>query len=119
MTIKNSFGGEIIVPKIPSYRIIDLAKAISPSAKIKILGIRPGEKIHEEMISEFESGEILEFRKLYIIRKIETNKKYNYSGFGSYKKIKSFKYSSDINNNFLSINAIKKLLSKNLKLFEF
>ena len=112
-------GGEIFIPKIPSYRIIDLAKAISPSAKIKILGIRPGEKIHEEMISEFESGEILEFRKLYIIRKIETNKKYNYSGFGSYKKIKSFKYSSDINNNFLSISAIKKLLSKNLKLFEF
>ena len=56
--LKNSIGGEIFVPKIPSYRITDLAKAIAPNAKIKLLGIRPGEKIHEEMITKSESCEL-------------------------------------------------------------
>ena len=54
-SIKNAFGGEIVVPKIPSYKIIDLAKAVNEKAKINIIGIREGEKIHEEMISENES----------------------------------------------------------------
>ena len=50
MAIKNQQGGEIFIPKIPSYKTIDLAKAISPNAKLKFIGVRPGEKIHEEMI---------------------------------------------------------------------
>ena len=49
--MKNSRGGELFIPKIPSYRITDLAEAIGPSCKKEIIGIRPGEKIHEEMIS--------------------------------------------------------------------
>ncbi len=117
--LKEQKGGEIFIPKIPSYRIVDLAKAVAPLAKVKISGIRPGEKIHEEMISEFESGEIFEFKKLYIIKKIGTKVKFNYSSFGSFKKIQSFKYSSDKNKNFLSIKSLKKLLSENLKFFEF
>ena len=52
--IKNSIGGEIFVPKIPSYKILDVAKAIAPDAKIETVGIRPGEKIHEELISKSE-----------------------------------------------------------------
>ena len=116
--LKEQKGGEIFIPKIPSYRIVDLAKAVAPLAKIKISGIRPGEKIHEEMISEFESGEILEFKKLYIIKKIGTNIRFNYSSFGSFKEVKSFKYSSDKNKNFLSIKSLKKLLSENSKSFE-
>ena len=53
--IKKSVGGEIYVPKLPSYRILDLAKAISPDSKTKVIGVRPGEKIHEEMITDSDS----------------------------------------------------------------
>ena len=53
--LNNSMGGEILVPKIPSYKILDVAKAISPDSKIEIVGIRPGEKLHEEMISHSDS----------------------------------------------------------------
>ena len=65
--LKEMWGGEIFVPKIPSYRIMDLAKAISPSAKFKFVGIRPGEKIHEEMISTNESLNTVEFKNYFAI----------------------------------------------------
>ena len=48
---QNAFGGELFVPKIPSYRIVDVAKAVNPDAELKIVGVRPGEKLHEEMIT--------------------------------------------------------------------
>ena len=65
--INNSLGKEIFVPKIPSYKILDLAKAIAPSCKIKLTGIRPGEKLHEEMITFDDSLNTLENLKYYII----------------------------------------------------
>ena len=108
--LKAQRGGEIFIPKIPSYKITDLAKAVAPDASIKFTGIRPGEKLHEEMISEFESGEIMEFKKLYIIKSFNNNKKNDYKSFGSYKKIDSFKYSSDKNKKFLSVEDLKKLI---------
>ena len=58
-------GGELL-PKIPSYRILDVVKAIAPKAKIKIVGIRPGEKIHEEMITKSDHN-IFEFKKYFVI----------------------------------------------------
>ncbi len=66
-SIKNSYGGEIVVPKLPSYKITDLAKAISEKAKIKIIGVREGEKIHEEMVSSSESINTLDIGNKYII----------------------------------------------------
>ena len=66
-TLKYSFGSEIIVPKIPSYKIMDLAKSICPECKIKITGIRLGEKKHEEMISKEESRNTLELKDKFII----------------------------------------------------
>ena len=60
-------GGELFVPKIPSYRILDVVKAIAPKAKIKIVGIRPGEKIHEEMITKSDSLNTFEFKKYFVI----------------------------------------------------
>ena len=60
-------GGEIFVPKIPSIKIIDLAKAMFPKKKIKIIGIRPGEKLHEEMVSSAESFNTIEYKNLLII----------------------------------------------------
>ena len=60
-------GGEIFVPKIPSYRIIDVVKAINPSCKIKTIGIRPGEKLHEEMITSTDSKNTVEYKNYYVI----------------------------------------------------
>ena len=65
--LKNMKGAEILVPKIPSYKIIDLAKSIEPNCKIKVIGIRPGEKIHEEMISESDSFTTFDIGDYYII----------------------------------------------------
>ena len=61
------WGGELFVPKIPSYKILDLAEAISPESKIKIVGIRPGEKLHEIMCPSDDSHLTLEFDDHYVI----------------------------------------------------
>lgn len=65
--IKNALGGEIFVPKIPSYKIEDVAKAVGPECELKDVGIRPGEKLHEEMITETDSLNTIEFGKYYAI----------------------------------------------------
>ncbi len=65
--LENSLGGEILVPKIPSYRITDVAEAIGPECQKPIVGIRPGEKIHEEMITQSDSPNTLDCEKCYII----------------------------------------------------
>jgi UDP-N-acetylglucosamine 4,6-dehydratase len=61
------WGGEIFVPKIPSYKIIDVAKAISSEAKHEIIGIRPGEKLHELLINSDEMRYAWEYENLYMI----------------------------------------------------
>jgi len=66
-TLKNSLGAEIFVPKIPSYKILDLVKAIGPDCKKKFIGIRPGEKIHEELITASESLKTVDLGKYYAI----------------------------------------------------
>ena len=113
-TIKNSFGGEIIVPKIPSYRIIDLAKAVNDKAKINIIGIREGEKIHEEMISENESINSLDIGDKYIILPHNKKKIKNYylKKFKVKKIKKGLSYNSGSNLKFLSITELKNILKK-------
>ncbi len=113
-TIANSKGGEIFVPKIPSYRILDLTKAISQKCKIKIIGIRPGEKIHEELITASESANTLDLGKYYAI--LPTTKEISIE---IYKKkmngkilSKDFSYNSGTNSHFLSVSELKKLLNK-------
>ena len=115
--IENQQGSEIFVPKIPSYRILDLAKVVAPKSKIKIVGIRPGEKIHEEMISESEQGRIIEFKDLYIIQTRPNENKLRYKNLKKGKIIKSFKYSSDLNKNFLSQKQLRQQIKKNFKTF--
>ena len=66
-SLSNSFGGEIIVPKIPSIRIIDVAKIVAPKSKINVVGIRPGEKLHEELISIHESRNCFNYKNNYLI----------------------------------------------------
>lgn len=110
--LKNSYGAEIIVPKIPSYKILDLAKSICKDCKIKIIGKRVGEKTHEEMISYEESFNTISIKDYYIILQNNNIKQLNY-----YKKkykakniFKRFNYNSKDNENFLTINQLKKLI---------
>ena len=113
--IKNSFGSEIIVPKIPSYRILDLAKSISSNCKIKIIGKRVGEKIHEEMISLEESINAISIKDRYVILQSFNNqqKKYYFKKFkGKFIK-KSFSYNSGTNSTFLTVDSLRKLIKKN------
>ena len=114
--IKNSLGSEIFVPKIPSYRIMDLVKAIDNKCKIKMTGRRPGEKIHEEMITVDDSYNTIENAKYYIILpSLNDVKIKKYLKFYKAKKIdKVFSYNSESNKKFLKIEEIKKLIKKNI-----
>ena len=115
----SKIGGEIFVPIIPSYKILDLAKAISDRCKIKITGVRPGEKIHEELISIYESRYTLRFKNNYIIlpNLNKENRSQYFSNYGNKFVEKNFIYRSDLNSKFLSIKELKKLIDKNVKNF--
>jgi len=65
--LEKMWGGELFVPKIPSYRIIDVARAVNPDCRLDIVGIRPGEKLHEEMITTTDALNTVEFEKYYVI----------------------------------------------------
>ena len=118
--IKNAVGGEIIVPKIPSYKLIDLAKSINHKARIKFVGLRPGEKIHEEMISNSESLNTIELKDKFLILpsfldpphiyETKSIKEYYKKKFYGKKIIKTFSYNSGNNKDFLSINKLKKII---------
>lgn len=114
--LNNCLGGEILVPKIPSYRILDVAKAVSPDSKIEIIGIRPGEKLHEEMISYSDSFNTYYNENYYFI--LPTKPKWSINSFqeklNTIKLDKPFSYSSDTNEKFLSVNELKDLIKKEL-----
>ena len=112
-SLKNLSGGELLVPKLPSYRLIDLANAVGPKCKTPIIGIRPGEKIHEEMISSSDSQNTIELNKFYLILP-NLNKKIlnNYKKKFKCKKVnKNFIYNSNTNKKFLSINELRKMIN--------
>jgi len=112
--IKNSFGGEIIIPKIPSYKICDLVNAIAPNSEIEIIGTRPGEKLHEEMISLSDSPFTIDVGSYYLILppKSELFNKY-LSIDPSYEFVKNgFSYSSETNNDFLTVDDIRSLIKE-------
>ena len=107
--LDKSIGGEIFVPKIPSYRILDLVRAINDKKKIKYIGIRAGEKLHEEMISTTDATNTTEHGKYFIIHpSYKKNKIKN--------KIKNF--SSENNNKFISTKEIISIIKKNIYSFE-
>ena len=114
------WGGEIFVPRIPSYRILDVVKAINKNAKIKYVGIRPGEKIHEEMITKTDGLRTIMFKNYYVILpsfqtrwKIDDFIKDSGSQPGVYVT-DDFSYNSGENEKFLTVNELK-LLIKNLQ----
>ena len=105
----NSLGGEIFVPKIPSFKILDLAKAINPKARIKYTGLRPGEKISEKMISSSDSKYTYDLGKYFAIvpHNFRFSSKYN----KIYKRVKkNFSYSSENNKNFLDVKKLERII---------
>ncbi len=112
--LKQMHGGELFVPKIPSMNIMDLAKAIAPEAKTEIIGIRPGEKIHEVMISSDDALNTLEFESHYVIQPAHPwwdNLKYIKIKGG--KPVENdFVYSSDNNSDWLSVERLKKYIAE-------
>ncbi len=109
---KNMKGGEIFVPKIPSYKVIDLVKAFNKNAKLKKIGIRPGEKIHEEMISSSDAINTIDLNDYYAILN-DYAKKLKFYKNSKYVN-KNFYYNSGNNPEFLKINHLKKLIENEL-----
>lgn len=114
-SIENSMGGEIFVPKLPSYKIVDVATAIGPNCEQKIVGIRPGEKLHEEMITSADSFNTIELKKYYVI--CPTN--LNYQGisikdfiqhYNARRVEKGFSYNSGDNTEWLTVEEIRDLM---------
>ncbi len=111
-TIENGVGGEIFVPKIPSYRITDVAKAIAPNCEHRIVGIRPGEKVHEEMITSADSLTTVDLGKYYAILPITNS--YNVESYcdrlNATPVKPGFNYNSGENSQFLTVEEIRELI---------
>lgn len=110
--LKHSIGGEIFVPKLKSYRILDLVKSISNNYQISLIGMRPGEKTHEELISIHDSPNVYDLKKCFVIVNPSDEKIIKiYKKKGKRVK-KDFYYSSNNNSEFLNLNELKSLISQ-------
>ncbi len=110
--IENAWGGEVLVPKIPSYRITDLAEAIGPECEHRVVGIRAGEKIHEEMITASDSFNTVDLGPYYAILPAgaDYNMKHYCARTGARKVVQGFRYDSGSNPDFLSIDELRSLI---------
>lgn len=111
------WGGELFVPRIPSYRILDVAKAVAPEAKIEITGIRPGEKLHEEMITATDALGTLEFDHYFVI--LPSTQLWDIGLFSKQSHRTAgrrcefgFSYSSDKNDRFLTVEELRHLIAQ-------
>ena len=107
-------GGEIFIPRIPSARVVDLAEAMAPGLPIRIIGIRPGEKLHEVMCPSDDSHLTLEFADHYVIRPtitfvVQVDYAVNALGEAGVSVAQGFEYSSGNNPHFLSVEALRRL----------
>lgn len=115
--LKIMWGGEIFVPKIPSYRISDVAEAIAPECAREIVGIRPGEKLHEEMITETDALNCIAFEDYYVI--LPSTQLWDEEAFcraqNGQKCPQGFRYSSDTNTEWLSVETLREMISLHVK----
>jgi UDP-N-acetylglucosamine 4,6-dehydratase len=106
------WGGEIFVPKIPSYRILDVAAALGPKCEHRVIGIRPGEKLHEEMITATDALQTLEFKDYFVI--LPSTPQWDPDALaaerGGKKVADGFSYSSGANDQWLSVEEIRQLV---------
>ena len=114
--LETAWGGELFVPKIPSYKITDIAKAIGPNCKHEVVGIRPGEKIHEEMITASDSFSTYDLGKYYAIlpQMHSWNLEDFIKHFNAKKVPQGFNYNSGENSEWLSIDEIRNLIKQHV-----
>jgi UDP-N-acetylglucosamine 4,6-dehydratase (inverting) len=114
--LKHALGGELFVPKIPSYRIIDVAEAIGPGCEKPITGIRPGEKIHEEMITSSDSFTTVDLGEYYAILPSDgrVQNRYQQAGIPLKSVQKGFAYNSGTNPEFLSVEQLRELIREHV-----
>jgi len=114
--LEHAWGGEIFVPKIPSYKITDIAEAIAPNAEIKIVGIRPGEKVHEEMITSSDSFLTYDLGKYYVI--LPSTPKWDVQHFltsnNAKKVVDGFSYNSFNNTEWLTVEELRSLIKEHV-----
>ncbi len=114
-SLSRAKGGEIFVPRIPSMKIMDLANAISPESKQEIVGIRPGEKIHETLISEDEARNTIKFKECYLVQsnpRLRDELLKGRNGTVAQLCDEGFRYSSDNNSDWLKVDELKKLVGQ-------
>jgi UDP-N-acetylglucosamine 4,6-dehydratase (inverting) len=114
--MEHAWGGELYVPKIPSYKITDIAKAIAPNAEIKVVGVRPGEKIHEEMITPSDSFNTYDLGKYYVI--LPSKPIWNLNEFIKVHNAKlvraGFSYNSGENAEWETVESLRSLIKEHL-----
>jgi len=118
-SLDKMWGGELFVPKIPSYKILDVAKAIAPDCRYEVVGIRPGEKLHEEMITETDALNSVEFEKYFVILPstqlwdIDKFRKESNSSVGKMCEF-GFSYNSGTNKDFLTVTDLQELINNHI-----
>jgi UDP-N-acetylglucosamine 4,6-dehydratase len=112
--IENAIGGEIFVPKIPSYRIETVARAISPSATLEYVGVRPGEKLHEEMITESDSYNTINFDRYYAILPSNGRKEMYLKHYNATEVEPGFRYNSGANEEWVDEEALRALIREHI-----
>jgi UDP-N-acetylglucosamine 4,6-dehydratase len=114
--LEHAWGGELFVPKIPSYKLTDVAKAIGPNCKQQVVGIRPGEKVHEEMITESDSFFTYDLGKYYVVLPAVTTWKLD--DFVRETKAvhvnQGFKYNSGENREWVSVDELRRLIREHV-----
>jgi UDP-N-acetylglucosamine 4,6-dehydratase (inverting) len=114
--LEHAWGGELFVPKIPSYKILDVAKAIGPDCEVQMVGIRPGEKIHEEMITYSDSFTTYDTGKYFVVLPQITNWDLNefIKKFNAVKVPEGFNYNSENNTEWETVESLRILIKENL-----
>ena len=114
--LEHSLGGELLVPKIPSYRIMDVAEAIGPSCDKPVVGIRPGEKIHEEMITRSDSFSTIDLGSYYAILPSDgsVQRRYQVAGLPVQLVDAGFAYNSGTNPDFLCVEQLRDLIRQHV-----
>lgn len=115
--IENHLGGEIFIPKIPSYNITDIAKAVAPECEVKVVGIRPGEKLHEEMITDTDSLNTIDLGKFYAILP-SVSFTYVVEDYIKHHNAEAvpfgFKYNSGTNTDWENVDSLRDLIKINV-----
>ena len=113
--IEHAQGGEILVPKIPSYRVMDVARAIGPECEHLVVGVRPGEKIHEEMITASDSLNTVDIGRYYAILPSDDSLRAYYLAQAGVNAVpEGFCYNSGTNDQFLSVEQLRRLIREHV-----